>query len=126
MMARTIASVTGRRRTNVVPFPSSERRPMRPRTARIRQVVEDGAVELDLLPLTAEGHLPAQLAREIAHEAREAIEHLPDGRHARLDDFRLEVGGEAGHLDRHVVDGGIAPFGRQLVEPTAGGDQLAD
>src|SRR2546425_9953634 len=52
---------------------------------RVAQLVQDGAVELDLFALHAERHLLAQFPREIAHQAGEAVEYLPHRRHPRLD-----------------------------------------
>src|SRR2546430_9951998 len=53
------------------------------------------------------------LFRSIAYQAREAVEHLPHRRHARLDDPGLQVRRETRDLDRHVVDG---PAGRDRSE----------
>src|SRR2546429_9582069 len=58
--------------------------------------------------------------------SREPVEHLPHGRHARLDDPGLEVPGEPRDLNRDIVDGGIASLRGELVETAARGHQLAD
>ena len=71
---------------------------------RVPQLVQDRAVELDLLPLDPERNLLAQLAGQVPHQAGEAVEHLPHRRHARLDDFGLQLARQAGDLDRDVVD----------------------
>src|SRR2546425_2874293 len=47
-------------------------------------------------------------------QPREPIEHLPHRGHPRLDDLRLEIGGEPRHLDREVVDGRVASLGGEL------------
>src|SRR5207248_7801309 len=44
------------------------------------ELVEDGAVELDLFSFDPKLHLFAELTRDVADESREAVEHLPDGR----------------------------------------------
>src|SRR5207237_805804 len=70
--------------------------------------------------------LLVQLARQTAHQAREPVEHLPHGRHARLHDPGLEVPGEPRDLNSDIVDGGIASLRGELVETAARGHQLAD
>src|SRR2546425_1623062 len=59
-------------------------------------------------------------------QPREPIEHLPHRGHPRLDDLRLEIGGEPRHLDREVVDGRVASLGGELVQAPARGHELPD
>ena len=94
----------------------------------IAELVEDGAVELDLFSFDPKLHLFAELTRDVADETGEAVEHLPHGGHARLDDFALQIGGETRDLDRHVVDHRILPDPacRHFVQTPARGDELAD
>jgi len=93
---------------------------------RIPELVQDGAVELDLLPLDAERDLLPQLAGQVPHQTGKAVEHLPHRRHARLDDFVLQLTREAGDLNRDVVDRRVSGGGRELVQPAAHRDELAD
>src|SRR5256886_17010615 len=57
---------------------------------------------------------------------RNVVEIIPHGRHPRLDDLRLQVRREARDLDRDVVDRGVTPLGRELIEPPPRRDELAD
>src|SRR5260221_11452519 len=45
---------------------------------------------------------------------------------SRLDDFGLQLPRQAGDLDRDIVDRRVSGVGRELVQPAAHGDQLAD
>src|SRR5207249_10942367 len=99
-----------------------------PMHGRVAKLIEDLAIELDLLSLDAKRHLLAELPRHVAHETRKAVEHLPHRRHPRLDDFVLQVGGETRDVDRDVVDLRILaqPACRQLVQTATLSDELAD
>ena len=94
----------------------------------IAERVEDFAIELDFFPLDPKGHLLVELPRDVAHQAREAVEDLPHRRHPRQDDFVLQIGGKARDLDRDLVDLRILshPARGDVVQPAALGHELAD
>src|SRR5205814_10086729 len=60
-------------------------------TRRSSDLVQNRAVELDFLALDPERDLLAELAGQVTHQTGESVEHLPHRRHARLDDFRLQL-----------------------------------
>src|SRR5438093_1325041 len=92
----------------------------------VAELVQNRTVELDLLPLDPKRHLFPELARQVAHEPREADEHLPHRRHASLDDPRLPIGGHARDLDCHVVARRVAPLGGELVQAPPRRGELPD
>src|SRR5207248_3004547 len=58
---------------------------------RVRQLLDDQLVELDISARDLEVDLLAALAQEPAHQAREAIEDLPERHHAHLEDALLQI-----------------------------------
>ena len=92
----------------------------------LADLVEDGAVQLDLLALDPEVHLLAHLPGQVADHAREAVEDLPHRRHARGHDLALERLRQPPDLDRHVPELGIVALGGEGREAAARDGQLAD
>src|SRR5256884_443466 len=93
---------------------------------RVAELVQDRAVELDFLALDPERDLLAELAGQVTHQTGEPVEHLPHRRHARLDDFRLQLARQPRDLNRDIVDRRVSGVGRELVQAAAHGDELAD
>src|SRR5207249_856144 len=93
---------------------------------RVAELVQDRAVELDFLALDPERDLLAELAGQVTHQTGESVEHLPHRRHARLDDFRLQLARQPRDLNRDIVDRRVSGVGRELVQAAAHGDELAD
>ena len=99
---------------------------------RLAELVDHRLVDAGALALEDELHLLTLLSREVAHEAREALEDVTDGEHPHVHDGLLELGRHPGHL----VDGreqlrprpgdDVGDLPGQLVELGAGDDQLAD
>jgi len=106
---------------------------------RVADLLDHGLVELGVGAADDELDLLAELARDVAHHAREAVEDLADRRHAQaqravahiLDQTQqvggdlvqraavgalgLELGGRAGdHQLAHLIDERIEPVGRHL------------
>ena len=92
---------------------------------RIADLVEDRAVELDLVPLHLESHLLAEIAGQIAHQSGEALEHLAHRRHARLDHLGLQPADQPGDALRRRFELGIAAPSRQIHQPVPRHHQLA-
>lgn len=53
---------------------------------------EQGLVELSLGPDELEMDLLFEVLREVAHDARELVQHVADGLHARLHHLGLDLG----------------------------------
>src|SRR2546423_424915 len=97
----------------------------RPDTLVTASAVENpGRANLDPLPLDANRALLPHPAGQAPHQTGKAVEHLPHRRHARLDDFVLQLTREAGDLNRDVVDRRVSGGGRELVQPAAHRDEL--
>jgi hypothetical protein len=79
---------------------------------RLPDLVDDGLVDARRLAFQDQLDLLARLAREVAHEPREALEHVADGEHPHVHDRLLELLRHA----RHLVHGGQeVARGRALV-----------
>ena len=99
---------------------------------RLADLVDHRLVDPGLLPLQDQLHLLALLVGEVADEAREPLEDVPDGQHPDVHDRFLQLGGHARDLVHGVEqvlgrvgdDRGQGPAG--LEELGAVDDELSD
>jgi hypothetical protein len=100
---------------------------------RLADLVDDRLVDARRLAFQDQLDLLARLAREVAHQAREALEHVPDGEHPHVHDRLLELLRHAATwctAASRLARRRAAPPRRQrpghLLELRAMDDQLAD
>ena len=93
---------------------------------RVADLVENRAVELDLLAFDVEADALAEVAREVAHQPRKALEHLAHRRHPRRDHLGLHPRHQPRDPVAHLGERRIVGAGGQDAQPVLRDDQLAD
>ena len=91
--------------------------------------VQQRAIELDVPPFGHELHLLAEVARNVTHQAREPIKHLPHRHHARLQDLILQGTDQSGRFVRRAGEragGRVIAFLGDTQQAVSRDDQFAD
>ena len=92
---------------------------------RIADLVQDRAVELDLLAFDVEPDPLAEVPRQIAHQPGKPLEHLADRGHPRRDHLRLHARHQPRDPVAELGERGIVRAGGHHAQPVLGDDQLA-
>ena len=92
---------------------------------RLADLVEDGAVELDLVALGVEADPLAEVAGQVTDQPGKALQHFAHRRHPRGDDFGLDLGDQSRDPVAHLVQRRLRRRGRDHAEPVLRHHQLA-
>src|SRR6185295_19066567 len=93
---------------------------------RLADLIQDRAVQLDLVAFGIEANLLAQLPRKVAHQARKPLEHLAYRGHAGGEDLSLHAGNEPVDSLAHFHEHRIARLHGENTEAVLRYDQLAN
>ncbi len=93
---------------------------------RLADLVQDRAIQLDLLAFHVEPDPLAEIARQVPNQPGEPIEDLADRSHPRRNDLALHRGHQAGDAIAYLAERRVGTGERQHAKPVLGDHELAD